>query len=98
MDRSHRGCDSGRAGRGGLKGWRHSMIRSFALAPILLSTAVLTMTAQSFPETEISNGVIHAKVYLPDPEHGYYRGSRFDWAGVIASLICGGHEYFGHVV
>jgi hypothetical protein len=47
------------------------------------------------PQAEISNGSIHAKLYLPDPEHGYYRGTRFDWSGVISSLTYEGHEYFG---
>ncbi len=47
------------------------------------------------PHRSISNGLVNAEVYLPDPDHGYYRGTRFDWAGVIGSLTCGGHEYFG---
>ncbi len=47
------------------------------------------------PHVEITNGVIHSKLYLPDVEHGYYRGSRFDWSGVIASLEYKGHNFFG---
>jgi hypothetical protein len=46
-------------------------------------------------ETEISNGVIRAKAYLPDSQNGYYRGTRFDWSGVISSLEYEGHQYFG---
>jgi hypothetical protein len=57
------------------------------------------MSAQTYPgtypQTEISNGVLRAKVYLPDAEKGFYRGTRFDWAGVIASLEYKGHSYFG---
>jgi hypothetical protein len=34
-------------------------------------------------------------VYLPDAERGFYRGTRFDWAGVIGSLEYNGHHYFG---
>ena len=47
------------------------------------------------PQTEITNGLITAKLYLPDAEKGYYRGSRFDWAGVIPELKYNGHDYFG---
>jgi hypothetical protein len=47
------------------------------------------------PQTEISNGLVRAKMYLPDPENGFYRATRFDWSGVIGSLGCHGHEYFG---
>jgi 6-phosphogluconolactonase len=47
------------------------------------------------PQAEISNSQIHAKLYLPDAGSGYYRGTRFDWSGVIASLEWNGHSYFG---
>jgi hypothetical protein len=47
------------------------------------------------PQAEISNGLVRAKLYLPDPEKGYYRGTRFDWSGVIASLEFKGHNFFG---
>ena len=61
--------------------------------------AVTLMTAQTYPaaypQTEISNGMLRAKVYLPDVEKGFYRGMRFDWAGVMASLEYNGHGYFG---
>jgi hypothetical protein len=55
----------------------------------------LLLFAAEFPEAQISNGVITAKFYLPDPDRGYYRGTRFDWSGVIHSLHTQGHEYFG---
>ena len=48
-----------------------------------------------FPSAEISNGVINAKLLLPDAEKGYYRGTRFDWSGQIQSLKTKEHEYFG---
>ena len=61
--------------------------------------AVSLMTAQTYPaaypQTEISNGMLRANVYLPDREKGFYRGMRFDWAGVMASLEYKGHGYFG---
>ena len=51
--------------------------------------------AAEFPEATISNGQVSAKLYLPDSERGYYRASRFDWAGVIPELKYQGHSYFG---
>ena len=30
---------------------------------------------------------------MPDPEHGFYQGTRFDWSGLISSLRYRGHEY-----
>jgi hypothetical protein len=68
---------------------------------VLTKTATLVwllasfLSADDFPQSEISNGQIHAKLYLPDSEHGYYRATRFDWSGVIASLEYKGHSYFG---
>ncbi len=51
--------------------------------------------AADFPQAEISNGLVSAKLYLPDSERGYYRGVRFDWSGVISRLDYAGHNYFG---
>jgi hypothetical protein len=60
----------------------------------LLFVATCTAKAQQ-PEATISNGVITAKLYLPDRQNGFYRGTRFDWSGVIASLEYAGHNYYG---
>jgi hypothetical protein len=59
---------------------------------------ILTLFAMSFtkiPQTDISNGLIHATILLPDEHSGYYRGTRFDWSGIISSLEYKGHNYFG---
>jgi hypothetical protein len=48
-----------------------------------------------FPQAQITNGKITAKLYLPDPARGYYRGTRFDWSGQIFSLRTKNHDYFG---
>lgn len=48
-----------------------------------------------FPQTEISNGQITARIYLPDAENGYYRSTRFDWSGTVYSLQYKGHEFYG---
>jgi hypothetical protein len=47
------------------------------------------------PDARISNGTISAHLYLPDTENGYYRGTRFDWAGQISELTYQQHNYFG---
>jgi hypothetical protein len=64
---------------------------------IILLTCALAIGANSaeFPQAAISNGSIKAKLYLPDTKRGYYRATRFDWAGVVASLEYKGHNYFG---
>ena len=51
--------------------------------------------AADYPQAEISNGLIRAKLYLPDAKAGFYRSTRFDWSGVISSLEFGGHNYYG---
>jgi hypothetical protein len=64
--------------------------------PLLTSVLILTpMIAADHPAAEITNGEITAKLYLPDAKNGYYRGTRFDWSGVIHSLTYKGHQYFG---
>jgi hypothetical protein len=63
-------------------------------ASILLAV-VLPLAAADYPQAEISNGLIRARLHLPDPAKGSYNGTRFDWSGIIYSLEFKGHEYFG---
>jgi hypothetical protein len=55
----------------------------------------MLISAAEPPSAQIANEKVRATLYLPDAANGYYRGTRFDWGGVIASLECGGHSYFG---
>jgi hypothetical protein len=73
------------------------MILAIALAcPAVLGLAVGgKLLGADFPQTEISNGQLRVKLYLPDAKNGYYRGTRFDWSGVIASLEYKGHNFYG---
>ncbi|MCL5744448.1 MAG: hypothetical protein M1541_11075 [Acidobacteria bacterium] len=52
------------------------------------------VSAASPPEAEITNGVIRVRLYLPDAKTGFYRGTRFDWSGVIGDLEYAGHSYY----
>ena len=47
------------------------------------------------PKSTITNGLVSATLYLPDAVNGYYQATRFDWAGVFASLNFAGHSFFG---
>jgi hypothetical protein len=73
------------------------LIRTALLgAAALAATSVPGMHAQTPapPAVQITNGAISATVYLPDARTGYYRGTRFDWAGVIGHLEYRGHTYY----
>ncbi|MCF0064464.1 hypothetical protein MUK70_25240 [Dyadobacter chenwenxiniae] len=61
----------------------------------LICLAISAFRVIDFPQAEISNGVINAKLFLPDSANGYYRGVRFDWAGQVPTLEYKGHSYFG---
>jgi hypothetical protein len=66
------------------------MLRAAALV-----LAAIPCMAADFPSAEIASAEIRMRVLLPDPERGYYRGTRFDWSGAVSSLVYRGHEYFG---
>jgi hypothetical protein len=53
----------------------------------------LILWSLAFPQETITNGLIRATLYLPDASEGYYRGTRFDWSGVMPDLEFGGHSY-----
>jgi hypothetical protein len=53
------------------------------------------LRAAEAPTAEIGNGPLQVKMYLPETQGGFYRGTRFDWSGVISSLQFKGHDYYG---
>lgn len=74
-----------------------------ALVSILFSSAAFLVNvfagpafslAADYPEAEITNGSITAKLYLPDAKIGYYRSTRFDWSGAIYSVRYKGHSFY----
>jgi Cytochrome C oxidase, cbb3-type, subunit III len=62
---------------------------------ISIICVTVSLSGAEFPQAEISNGEIRLKIYLPDAKAGFYRASRFDWSGMIYSLVYNGHEYYG---
>jgi hypothetical protein len=72
-------------------GWAQGSVSEEKSSQSACSSAPQT----DIPQATISNGQINAVVYLPDPKNGYYRSTRFDWAGVIPCLTYKGHNYFG---
>lgn len=69
--------------------------RILLIFAVVIAFLGISSYVADFPQTEITNGDITAKLYLPDASTGYYRGTRFDWSGVIPSLTYKGHNYFG---
>ncbi|MBV6431792.1 MAG: hypothetical protein IANPNBLG_01925 [Bryobacteraceae bacterium] len=53
-----------------------------------------SLSAADYPQAEISNGLVKATLNLPNSKKGYYRGTRFDWSGIIFHLESQGHTYF----
>jgi hypothetical protein len=65
------------------------------VAMTLGTVSAVSTQSPRYPEATLSNDQIRVRVYLPDPERGFYRSTRFDWSGVIASLEYQGHQYYG---
>jgi hypothetical protein len=60
----------------------------------ILCAVGFSLWAGSTPEAEIADGPLRARLHLPDANAGFYRGTRFDWSGVISSLEYAGHNYY----
>jgi len=74
-----------------------SFLRNSSLLLVVALQASIPAIGQNPepPQAAISNGILHVGLYLPDPNNGFYRGTRFDWSGVIHSLEYEGHQYYG---
>jgi hypothetical protein len=61
----------------------------------ILTILLLTpfATAADYPSTVLKSDGVKMTVMLPDAAKGYYRGTRFDWSGVIGPV-----EIFGKTV
>jgi hypothetical protein len=55
----------------------------------------LLLIAGELPRAELANGTLRVKLYLPDAVNGFYRGTRFDWSGMIETVEYGGHTFYG---
>lgn len=67
-------------------------------AALLAISALLMLGLDSvtdYPNAKIANGLIQARIYLPNGNIGFYRGTRFDWSGVLYSLEASGHNFYG---
>ena len=70
------------------------MTKTLSVGLGFLLAAEIFVSADSAAEAEITNGPIRVRLCLPDAKTGFYRGTRFDWSGVIRSLQYAGHDYY----
>ena len=71
---------------------------AFAVLAALLTTKAVAATLPvplNAPSVTIRNERIAAKIYLIDPEKGFYHGQRFDQAGVVGQLTLDGTRFYG---
>jgi hypothetical protein len=59
-----------------------------------LTQSMSVFAAMDYPKLELDNGVMQASIYLPDAGRGYYRGTRFDWSGIIERVDYAGHRFY----
>lgn len=59
------------------------------------SSACASIPHADHPKAHLVSGPIDAVIFLPDTAKGYYRGSRFDWSGVVGCLTYSGHKIWG---
>ncbi|MEE3259817.1 MAG: hypothetical protein VX293_11460 [Candidatus Latescibacterota bacterium] len=62
---------------------------------VLCASAVFAEEEGGFPMLELANDELTMGLYLPDAEKGYYRGTRFDWSGIIERVEYKGHRFYG---
>src|SRR5262245_30517083 len=70
------------------------MVKATLTAACLASITGLCSPPNSSPMAEITNDLVRLRLHLPDAKTGFYRGTRFDWSGVIGSAEFAGHDFF----
>jgi hypothetical protein len=59
-----------------------------------LSQCINVNAETGYPGLKLENELITAHLYLPDATKGYYRGTRFDWSGIIGRVEFAGHVFY----
>ena len=62
----------------------------------LLAALLLALPTAEPPRHVLEGSGVKLTIDLPDPMTGYYRGTRFDWSGIVATAEVGGHTVFGY--
>src|SRR5579859_6142303 len=70
-------------------------MRRALAAIVLLAVAPPHLDAEDYPHVVIKNTKLKFTVYQPDASKGFYRGTRFDHAGVFGHVEFAGHKVFG---
>ena len=72
------------------------MMKRFLSSAALLALASLGVRARAEdpPHVVLKNDTVTLTVLLPDTTKGYYRGSRFDWHGIVSKVEYAGHTLF----
>src|SRR5262245_23782958 len=65
------------------------------LATFVLLAAALPARAEDYPSVVIKNDKLKFTLYEADATKGFYRGTRFDHAGVFGHVEFAGHKIFG---
>ncbi len=64
---------------------------------VQFSAALLLLAPAAEPPRHVlEGGGVKLTIDLPDANTGFYRGTRFDWSGVVATAEVGGHTVFGY--
>jgi len=83
---------------------RRAIVAATLLCGGALAQPVQPPPAQNYPVADalkaapvatLHNGPVMMTVALPDRERGFFRGTRFDQAGVVTSLKLGDREFYG---
>jgi hypothetical protein len=72
--------------------WTLFAVCSFAVP---LAAIAADKEEANYPQHTLAKDSLKLTVYLPDGEKGYYRGTRFDWSGLIGQAEYRGHAFFG---
>ena len=69
-------------------------MKPLAIIILIALTSACAFADAEYPKIKLDNGKIQVSIYLPDVNHGYYRGTRFDWSGIIDRIDYAGHHFY----
>ena len=69
-------------------------MKELIISLLLVASCRIVLANDEYPKVKLDNGQLQALIYLPDANRGYYRGTRFDWSGIIGRVDYNGHQFY----
>lgn len=73
---------------------RKNLLKFCLILKLILTNFIFSIVEENYPKIVLKTDSIELEIFIPDEKNGFYRGSRFDWSGMIGKVLFKNHVFF----